>query len=527
MRNNTSLSLTIVLSLAFALILAGCDNGTIDGGGNGNSNPQAPAKKVEVRYQTVPYKGSAGPGDEPYALVYSSKDGTYKYYSYYAGYIDFVPLLYKQAVWYGGQTATTIGYEKNSQTENTVTHALETAVENSIEFSSSSEHSVLVTAGVEVGTDGAKASLETSYGFTKSVSETVGKSVSTTNTYETSTSHMEGETRSVSVTIGNNNEEPGMYRYALFATTDVFYNVTVNQATGKIDNVMVALCARPTTYWGIDYDPEPSGGANFGKTGAGDLIQIPDFSGVKFPEPMYVVTSPPAASPPEGTYASSQTITLSAAGGATIRYTTDGSSIPSRTNGTIYSTPFAITSYTVVNAVAYTDDQPESPVKTWRYDITEPGRIDTGWKTIRADGDNYTIKTKPGFLGNPSDTIRFDSFTANGSKIDISALKEKSSGFKTVNVYITMGVREYNDGYQYIALYSSETPADAYKLDEIKFEHGRGYCDKSWKDYDFHFQNIALTSFPGDVFVIRYAASGSGADDWEAGRLKVRLVFEK
>jgi len=61
--------------------------------------------------------------------------------------------------------------------------------------------------------------------------------------------------------------------------------------------------------------------------------------------------SPPAFSPPGGTYLSKQTITLSTTNeNAIIKYTIDGTT-PSSSNGTIYAGPFEISSTSIVNAI--------------------------------------------------------------------------------------------------------------------------------------------------------------------------------
>jgi hypothetical protein len=525
---------------ALVVVMTGCRDPTSttnyyytgDGGGD------QPAEIVGIRYKTVPYSAPAGSvsasladtaarsasvsSADNLALVYSAKDATFKYYTYYAGYVDFVPLLYKDAIWYDGRTAMTIGYEKSSGTENAISTALSKAVENSMESSTSQEHSVEVTAGVEFG----PVSVSASYGFTQSTSKTVGSSVSTSNTYETSAAKIEGESWSMEVVVGGNGEEAGMYRFALFATTDVFYQVTV-KSDGSVEDVKVALCARPTTYWGVDYDPQPGGSATFGKTGDGDLLAAPNFDEFLFPEPANVVASPPTASPASSEGTSTVTVTLYAESGASIRYTTDGSD-PSDTSGTEYSAPFAITTpgMTTVKAVAYTDGKLASPVMMWNYTIIPAGVAYTGWTSIRSSNAK-TIKDV-GYFANYCDSIRFDQFTLTGGDsptVNISSLK---SEYTSVSIFLEMDVKELDDGYQYIALYSSATTSDNYKVGgPIKFEHGSGSKKTTAAAYTFDFQNVPLTDFTGDTFVIRYNASGDNDDDWQTDNLKIRLVFNK
>jgi hypothetical protein len=79
----------------------------------------------------------------------------------------------------------------------------------------------------------------------------------------------------------------------------------------------------------------------------------------------------PAFSPVSGVYTSAQSITLtSATPGATIKYTTDGSTPNS--NSATYSNPFSITSTTVVKAIAIKSGMPDSNVASGNFTINLP-----------------------------------------------------------------------------------------------------------------------------------------------------------
>jgi len=79
----------------------------------------------------------------------------------------------------------------------------------------------------------------------------------------------------------------------------------------------------------------------------------------------------PAFSPPPGMYAPAQSVMLSTTPGATIRYTTDGST-PSETVGTVYAGPIAVASSVTIRAVAYLSGWTTSSVSSGAYTITEP-----------------------------------------------------------------------------------------------------------------------------------------------------------
>jgi hypothetical protein len=85
----------------------------------------------------------------------------------------------------------------------------------------------------------------------------------------------------------------------------------------------------------------------------------------------------PTFSPPAGTYASAQSVTVSCAtGGATIRYTTDGSE-PSSTS-TVYSTPVSVSVTTTIKAKAFNSGMTDSDTASGTYTISiPPGKVAT------------------------------------------------------------------------------------------------------------------------------------------------------
>ncbi|MGA3006968.1 MAG: choice-of-anchor tandem repeat GloVer-containing protein [Opitutaceae bacterium] len=80
----------------------------------------------------------------------------------------------------------------------------------------------------------------------------------------------------------------------------------------------------------------------------------------------------PVFFPPAGTYAGSKSVTIvSATPGASLRYTTDGST-PTATKGTLYSVPFSISATTTVKAVAYKSGLAASLVTSGIYTFLSP-----------------------------------------------------------------------------------------------------------------------------------------------------------
>ncbi|MHB9131775.1 MAG: chitobiase/beta-hexosaminidase C-terminal domain-containing protein [Armatimonadota bacterium] len=103
----------------------------------------------------------------------------------------------------------------------------------------------------------------------------------------------------------------------------------------------------------------------------------------------------PAFTPPAGDYSSPQTVTISCAtSGASIRYTTDGST-PSQTNGTLYTEPVVISDNCTLQAIAFRSGYLNSAVASGVYTITGallhyPFSESSGTTTADATGNGHT-----------------------------------------------------------------------------------------------------------------------------------------
>lgn len=81
-------------------------------------------------------------------------------------------------------------------------------------------------------------------------------------------------------------------------------------------------------------------------------------------------TATPTFDPVEGSYSTTQTVTISTVtSGASIRYTTDGTA-PTATVGTEYSTAISVSATTTIKAIAYKSGMPDSAVASATYTIT-------------------------------------------------------------------------------------------------------------------------------------------------------------
>ncbi|MDP4290230.1 MAG: chitobiase/beta-hexosaminidase C-terminal domain-containing protein [Bacteroidota bacterium] len=101
-------------------------------------------------------------------------------------------------------------------------------------------------------------------------------------------------------------------------------------------------------------------------------------------------TANPVFSPAPGIYASPQTITItSSTVGATIKYTTDGST-PSQTNGILYSSPIPISTSTSIKAIAYMTGYGDSDEVDAVYTIS-PGNTDSDGDGVINAEDEYPL----------------------------------------------------------------------------------------------------------------------------------------
>jgi hypothetical protein len=101
----------------------------------------------------------------------------------------------------------------------------------------------------------------------------------------------------------------------------------------------------------------------------------------------------PSFSPSAGTYASTQTVTITTStSGASIRYTTDGST-PSETAGTIYSGLVNISATTTLNAIAYETGFTDSSVTSGTYTISvgPPSTVNLEAESLSPVGTGATV----------------------------------------------------------------------------------------------------------------------------------------
>jgi len=140
----------------------------------------------------------------------------------------------------------------------------------------------------------------------------------------------------------------------------------------------------------------------------------------------------PAFSPAGGSYSSTQAVTMSSStSGATIRYTTDGST-PTETHGTVYSTAVSISSTTTLKAIAYKSGYADSSIASATYTISG-STLPSGWTDTDIGG--------PGLAGSAS--YSGSTFTVSGGGADIygtadqfNYASQSVNGNLTVTAYV-------------------------------------------------------------------------------------------
>lgn len=186
------------------------------------------------------------------------------------------------------------------------------------------------------------------------------------------------------------------------AFTGTSFNGTVGTGSGT-RSARPSTCTVGVAYWSTDQGSwNSSGGGGQGvldKCTATNTWTNAAYTPLAYPHPLVIASvATPTASPVAGTYAGTQTITLSTStGGATMCYTEDGSTPTANgagtcTHGTTYSSPFTVTlGTTTVKAIGSLSGDADSAVFSGTYVITNQT-----WFTRADGGTRYVASTNVG-----------------------------------------------------------------------------------------------------------------------------------
>jgi hypothetical protein len=269
----------LAAALVMPALIPACDNGLTD------DTDKSGIDIIDRRYETVPYKSAAESG-KGYELIYSSYDDTGNYYLFLLGKVKYVPVACGPYFEYNGTTPQQIRYEKSLFEQTTIIESIKTAASHSFTNGTSTELKLSAKEGFGIGPF--EASIEGSVSQKWYTDETESRSF--TSTYTTETVKGFKEKIELTATVGEHGEAAGLYRYAFFTITDVYYVVKTDKAKTTVTEAYIALCNRPGGGWYLDYAPGYDD--TFGKTAPGDLLKTPAIVPAELPVPSIKIVPP-------------------------------------------------------------------------------------------------------------------------------------------------------------------------------------------------------------------------------------------
>jgi sugar lactone lactonase YvrE len=214
---------------------------------------------------------------------------------------------------------------------------------------------------------------------------------------------------------------------------------TPSETVGTIYSVAVPIGAT-TTLKAIAYK---SGLADSAVASAAYIISIPG------------VVSAPIFSPAGGSFSTSQTVAItSATSGASIRYTSDGST-PSSTIGTVYSGAVMVSTTTTLKAIAYKVGSTDSAVTSGAFIEMPVAPTNPGTLPNQTDTTGHIVTYVATVTGNPPPTIQWQVSTDGGTTWTNLTNNSTYSGVTTNTLTITGTAALNGDKYRFIATNAS------------------------------------------------------------------------
>lgn len=230
---------------------------------------------------------TAGDSAKYLPVIYAERVGDYNNYLIYLGHIDNVPIGQSTtAAAYDGITSQTISLARDEISGAMVRNFVTTAVNltTSSTTVNHSESEVLPFVSYKF------FNLETKGKVENTIANSTIREQSISHTEHTALYKSSHTMETIAYTIGNNGEPAGRYRITLFATTDVYLSVRLEADNSAVFGLPeISVCARNSSYtYQLDYDPNISG--DFGRTGGGGMLPIPDDFVVLPGHPRFVAT---------------------------------------------------------------------------------------------------------------------------------------------------------------------------------------------------------------------------------------------
>ena len=139
---------------------------------------------------------------------------------------------------------------------------------------------------------------------------------------------------------------------------------------------------------------------------------------------------------------------------------------------------------------------------------------------VRSD-KGASVLTDDGYMNNDYDEIELNWFF-NQCCMDLN-FNSLPSIYNKIAITLSGDVKEGDDGYQWVSIFSTSATSGTQHLGQVRTEHGSGVKDTTWSytliaDFD-----LFLNNFSDGVIVIRYSASGKQNDDWYCRNIKMTV----
>ncbi|MDY4592650.1 MAG: hypothetical protein SO434_04525 [Eubacteriales bacterium] len=188
---------------------------------------------------------------EPVAISTSAKmkvkdsytDGQYNYYLINVGYIKNMYMSTLAMVEYNGNP---IDFSETVTTTATYMESLTYCVENSITFSKSNSNSVGIEIGTEIGF-GKNNKFKISGQYTWEGVDTNSSSTNTSKQDTTQKADSFARSQVCNFSLGKGDKE-GCYRYAIYATCDVYFNIKTSKDNANLLLSRTEVCSREGTF---------------------------------------------------------------------------------------------------------------------------------------------------------------------------------------------------------------------------------------------------------------------------------------
>ena len=220
MKRKFAIIIFVALISVTAFALAACDFlGGNDRGSGGNGGSGRFTVNANSRFD-VP-AGQDGP-----EIQFSHTDGEHNFWHFYMGKVENAPVVpvsdVSPAILFGGTTPITVEFTSVQISEQTIVQSHGTTVRNAVRRTNITQNTFSV--GLELSIPIGPFSLGVETGFDRINTEIIEseRHTTVTETFETVTHWRQENTTNLQATIGNHGEAPGFYRFALFATYDIY-----------------------------------------------------------------------------------------------------------------------------------------------------------------------------------------------------------------------------------------------------------------------------------------------------------------